>query len=335
MGIHRLWLGQDHLLQVHARLGIERYQRFYFSDIQALTTRKTQTGKVYNGLLAAVALILILPASELEGGWSIFFYCAAGLFLTFLAVNGMLGPTCKTHLRTAVQLQALPSLHRLNTALRVMDRLRPLIQAKQGLLSRAQVQKGAAAGLPASGRRPNSAAASVRAAAPRRASSVTGGHLQVLLSAMLMAQAAVGAVEFFINHVAIAAVDAALFICTAIAATVFVVRQYDAPRQTRMLALAWSTMAYVGLRALSGYVIIAGVAFKKAGVAFNQWHQFELLARISPRHSIYLMAMQIFFVTFATALAVAVLIASKKKPAAAPEPAEPGDRPQPQTGGRV
>ena len=47
-------------------------------------------------------------------------------------VNLALGPACACQLRTAVQLEDLPSMVRLRRARKILDRLRPLITAAQG-----------------------------------------------------------------------------------------------------------------------------------------------------------------------------------------------------------
>ena len=80
-GRYTLWQGDDHLLQVYSRLGIEDYKRFYFNDIQAIIARKTQTGKIQNIVLAVFLLLFTLPAVLNDGGWSIFWSSLAGVLL--------------------------------------------------------------------------------------------------------------------------------------------------------------------------------------------------------------------------------------------------------------
>ena len=60
----RLWLGDDHLLQVESMGGYsETYKRFYFRDIQAIIVQRTRTWVVWNivlGFFAGGLLILLL-----------------------------------------------------------------------------------------------------------------------------------------------------------------------------------------------------------------------------------------------------------------------------------
>lgn len=141
IGRHTLWQGTDHLLHVFSRVGVEDYKRFYFNDIQTIITRKTFTGKIQNALLGCFALAFALPAASIGGPGAAVCAAAAGLFLLLLAVNLFRGPTCETKLRTAVQTEKLHSLHRLKNALKIMDRLRPVIQGAQGAVSREDLNK--------------------------------------------------------------------------------------------------------------------------------------------------------------------------------------------------
>lgn len=129
----RLYLGSDHLLSINTLWYTETYKRFHFRDIQSFTLRKTNTGKVYNSILIACALIAGVPAFPLENTAStIILLCISGFFLLCLILNAIFGPTCVCELKTAVQTEELPSLSRKPRARKVLKRLRPLIAEAQG-----------------------------------------------------------------------------------------------------------------------------------------------------------------------------------------------------------
>ena len=134
MGKYTLWQGKDHLLLIFSRFGAEDYKRFYFNDIQAITTRKTIVGRIQNIILSCFNLMSLISIFYFDGGWSIFYAFVSGTMLVFLLINFVKGPTCDTKLLTAVQTENLPSLYRLKTACRVMDRLQACIQSTQGVL---------------------------------------------------------------------------------------------------------------------------------------------------------------------------------------------------------
>lgn len=138
-----VWLGPDHLLIVETNGYTENYKRFYFRDIQAFIIQETKNylwGNVVCGLFSLPFLILIVIAMpKTASGWDsdtiggvMFLGCIAGLFLLILALNLFFGRTCKVFLRTAVQIEQLPSLNRIRKARRVLNKLRPLIAVAQG-----------------------------------------------------------------------------------------------------------------------------------------------------------------------------------------------------------
>jgi hypothetical protein len=131
-----LWLGKDHLLSIESTGYTENYKRLYFRDIQAITVRKTELGKIWSLVFAVLGGLLGLFAAV--SGQAILagvLGTLAGVFLLLLIVNLATGPTCLCQLHTAVQTEALTSLNRLRRARKVMNRLRPLITQAQGQLA--------------------------------------------------------------------------------------------------------------------------------------------------------------------------------------------------------
>ena len=131
----RLYEGPDHLLQVASTGYSENYRRFYFRDIQAISVRKTQIGKIINGVFAFFIALFGLPAFDMSLGPAIAMWSIAGFFALLLICNVILGPTCVCYIRTAVQTERLGSVTRIPTARRLLKRIRPLIEGVQGSLS--------------------------------------------------------------------------------------------------------------------------------------------------------------------------------------------------------
>ncbi len=132
-----LWLGEDHLLCVNTNGYTESYKRFYFRDIQAITMLESARRDVWNAILVLPVVICLvgLVITALEGkniggiiAWSVFFVLVATPFV----VNNVCGATCACQLRTAVQIEILPSLCRVRQARKVLAKIRPLIAAAQG-----------------------------------------------------------------------------------------------------------------------------------------------------------------------------------------------------------
>jgi hypothetical protein len=140
-GRSSLWLGENHLLRIDSSGYTENYRRFFLRDIQAVIIRKTlgmQIRVLVHGVFALFWVLCALSASEpiwLGVWWSL-----TGLSLIFLTINLILGPCCAFHIKTAVQNEAIPSIHRLRKARQILDRLRPLLAAAQGQLSPEEIQ---------------------------------------------------------------------------------------------------------------------------------------------------------------------------------------------------
>jgi hypothetical protein len=140
-----LWLGDDHLLGVDSNGYTETYKRFYFRDIQSITICATQRRVVWNWVLAILAALCfarcnfssLLSSKPVPGTAEtvVFLSFAIFVFGIPLLFNNIFGTTCACQLRTAVQIENLPSLCRVRQTRRVLDKIRPMIAAAQGELS--------------------------------------------------------------------------------------------------------------------------------------------------------------------------------------------------------
>jgi|SRR5579862_5283825 len=134
-----LWLGQDHLLCVDSGGFTETYKRFYFRDIQAFTLVASRRRAILNWILLvptvpclAWLLTILVSQPVPDRGMVITLAILTSIFALPLLINNLLGPTCTCRLRTAVQVEEVPSLCRLRRARKVLGRIRPLIAAAQG-----------------------------------------------------------------------------------------------------------------------------------------------------------------------------------------------------------
>jgi hypothetical protein len=139
-----LWLAPDHVLAIESNGYTETYKRFYFRDVQAILIHKTKRFEIVNFVLGIIALAFLLltiftmPKSASEwhnsdtivGG--VLLGLITGIALVFFLVNLIAGRTCKTFLRTAVQIEYLPSLARVRATRRALAKIHPLIVAAQG-----------------------------------------------------------------------------------------------------------------------------------------------------------------------------------------------------------
>lgn len=127
-----VWLGDDHILLVRSRTFLETYRRFFFNDIQGIIVRRTDIGKIWNGIWALFLLIFTLLSLAFGNVGMIVMLSLAAPFLIALIVNLALGPTCAVHVRTAVQTERVPAVSRISAAKKLIARIEPLLAAAQG-----------------------------------------------------------------------------------------------------------------------------------------------------------------------------------------------------------
>jgi len=128
-----LWLASDHLLIVTSTGYSEEYQRLQFSEIKGFfiipSDRRLLLAApwIILALICGVAMTHTLVSGQKPYVSAVFLGVAA----VFLLWDQLLGPSCKVYFITRVQMAQLPSLVRRRKALRVLDRLQPLITAYQ------------------------------------------------------------------------------------------------------------------------------------------------------------------------------------------------------------
>ena len=134
-----LWLADDHLLSIDSASYNEEYKRFYFRDIQAIFICPTSRRAIWNGILSAVLIMHLLVFGWMGASATILMIVAVILAIP-LVVNNIFGPACRVYLRTAVQVEELPSLSRIPRAQKVLNRIRPMIEVDQQPLLREEPQ---------------------------------------------------------------------------------------------------------------------------------------------------------------------------------------------------
>src|SRR4051812_41586295 len=110
-GYYRLYAGDDHLLQVSFAGYNERYKRFYFRDIQAFIVQPTNAWlweMSVCGFFVLVTALIAIAVNDRIG--SSVFAGIAGIFVIAGVWRALRGPSCRCYVRTAVQLERLPSI---------------------------------------------------------------------------------------------------------------------------------------------------------------------------------------------------------------------------------
>ncbi len=260
----RLWLAADHLLAVDYTIASEEYRRFYFRDIEAFIVRRTAQRQVWNWILLALLLLTAGPffvawRSEGSGGFLITTLIFAAFWSICLLVNTLRGPTCQTHIRTAVQLEQLPSLSRLPVARRVLRLLQPLIIEAQGAATSEEL--AAAPWMAAT--TPVGPASAVRSEPkPPRADR---GYLHGALFGLLIAEAALTAVAYFFGDEPISIFSLLAMLGGCVICVTALIRQGETDLSAAVRGLAKVALGYYALKSVIGFVYMMIFAVRNPG----------------------------------------------------------------------
>ncbi len=303
-GLNTLWLGADHMLSIDSKRVSEDYKRFYYTDIQSVITRKTIRGKIQNLLLGLFCGLFTFLAALTGGSWVIFFGIMAGLFLLILFFNCLLGPTCECHLKTAVQTEKLPSLNRLRSVRKAMDRLRPLIEKAQGTLTPEAIEENA---LKVS--RQATSFSTINTAGKTLLHE--HGSFHSILFCLLLAWGLFAGIFIFYNHVAVTLLSSAITMATGVFVIIALVKQHDSDMKDSIRAITWTTLGFVCIYFFLSYILFFITMVRNPETVHNQWELFKAFSALSPMDSPWLMAIAVFSVVCSFTLGISGLISLK------------------------
>lgn len=300
MGRRTLWRGRDHLLQIKARWGAEDYKRYYFNDIQAIITRKTAAGKIQNIVAGSLAGLFGIFSATSASGWFPLNTIIAVVMLLILLINIFKGPTCATHLLTAVQTEKLHSLNRLKSALAVMNQLKPIIERYQGRIHRdTLVQQSARLSDPKKKAPPTRLVQ--RLPKIRKHES---GRVHLILFALLIFEGLIVATGFLLTHVGLTLLDTAVMLTMGICVVMALVKQQQSNLKHPLRMMTWAALGYVCFSFIHSYIISMGLAFKHPEIIQNQWEMIKLFSNTTPWDSPTMMAMNVIALSGAVAIGI-------------------------------
>jgi hypothetical protein len=141
-GTQRVLINDDHILLVLKRGGmIEEYRRFFLKDICRITVYKTW-GRTLSIMINSIVLALFLLPTFVLGlsnetvAVAYVFGFLAIVALTLLLVDIIRGPTSKTLITTLNSEDSIIITKRFNKTLKVLRKIRPMIEAAQGGVTR-------------------------------------------------------------------------------------------------------------------------------------------------------------------------------------------------------
>lgn len=296
--LSKLWLGRDHLLNIETSGFTEDYKRFYYRDIQSLVIRRTSRRRNINivmglGLLtfALIGVAAHTPSSNLNDNiGSTICLVISGIFALAVLINSLLGPTCIVHLKTEVQLEVLPSLHRLRTVKKALKMLKPRIIEAQGSLSSEGIQTQ----LNQSGQatHPRSVSSAARGNFPETPKPYESRAHLILFCAMLM-DGLLNLLQIYFHSTPMVVIGS-ITTLTAFGGVVFaLIKQYQTDLKTSLRRLTWATSIYLAICFFIGNIEATVVQVQQRLTSPNkiptQWDSFKAFAEIDPMQTPWLL----------------------------------------------
>lgn len=323
-----LWVGPGHLLQIESHGGYtEDYKRFYFRDIQAITVRQTQTAAIWTTILAVTAGTFGLIAwSVREQPIAFAVLCSfASLAGVCLAVNAARGATSVCHLKTAVQLNELPSLRRLRTARKTLAILQPLIEQAQGSFNSEALQ----AHLETTAQTPPPLQPGPSFAGQRRLGpSPYKGRTHSWFFAVLLFSGLLDIGHIFYHPVGFMAFEMILSAGLVGLAVVALVKQQGTDLDSATQTVTWISAIYLGILVAASYFEMMAMSITEPGAAVDQWTVLKRFAEMEPFETTWLLVSLVINIFVASGLGALGWLSSRKrrfeKPPVAPPPAITG-----------
>lgn len=136
----RLWKGSDHLLAVIETGYTEEFKRYYFSDIQSFTILWSKAYVGWAILWALISLTALTITLSSDAG-AIEIVVFTGVFVSFMGIHLLRGPTCKCWIDTGINHEYLFALRRVSQAKRFWARVEPDLMAVQGEFSLEEMER--------------------------------------------------------------------------------------------------------------------------------------------------------------------------------------------------
>ncbi len=309
-GYNTLWLGPDHMLAVVDRVFSEDYKRFYYRDIQAVTIRKIENFKIVAIILAAVSSLFVLFTFFFKEPWSIFFGVMSGVCFFGLIIYLIAGPSCECYIKTAVQIEKLPSLFRLKTYEKAMNLLRPKIEEAQGTMPVETIRENISRIL----KENSEAKPRRRPVRPKQARHENGVWHKTSFS-MLLFSGLIYSTGFFYNNVSLSAFGSIISVLISITLIIALIKQNNSDIAKNVRLLTWATFGYFCIDFVLSNIIYLIIFFKNidnSEIINNHFLMMKMVLEMSPAESPFVMGCYIFSIVSTWSLGISGLVSLKK-----------------------
>ena len=303
-----LYLGNDHILAVDSTGFSEDYKRFYFSDIQAIITRRTKRGAAWSIVLSLMTACCFMGVLFLEvESFRILFSILSGMFLVFLLFNIFRGPTCICHIMTAVQQEQLSSLNRLRVARKVIEMLRPAIERVQGKISPEEINTDQNEKFPhpiRPLRHPRAKGHEIRH---------DDGTIHMMAFALILLDGILTGINLLHHTVIMATVSSLLTAAYCICMVIALVKQHDGDIPGSVRRVTWASLGFVCVSYFLSYVLmVTSLVTRKPEKMATQWDMYWAMLSLSPQDSLLAAGVYTFAAVCSLVLGTLGLVRVKK-----------------------
>jgi hypothetical protein len=304
-------MGDDHILGVDNNGFSEDYKRFYFSNIQAIITRRTKRGATWSIILALMIACSFVGALFLEiESVRILSWILSGTFLAFLLVNIFRGPTCVCHIMTAVQEDQLPSLNRLRVARKVIETLRPAIERVQGRLSPEEVNIDQNEGT----------LHATRTTRPLRQPHARGheirhadGTIHMMAFALILLDGFLTGIELLHHSAVIIGVSFGVTLLYSICIIIALAKQHESDIPGTVRRITWASLGFVFVSCLLSYgLMVTSLMTSRPEKMVTQWDMYRVMLDLSPQDSRLVMGVYAFAAACSLVLGILGLVRVKR-----------------------
>ena len=104
----------------------------------------------------------------------------------------------------------------------------------------------------------------------------------MILFVLLLINGVLVSAEFFMAHVVPTILGSVTSLCSGIFVIIALVRQHNSDLSGSLRTITWTTLGFVGVTFVMGYIVGMLFAFKNPSNAYNQWEIFKAISGLSP-----------------------------------------------------
>jgi hypothetical protein len=104
----------------------------------------------------------------------------------------------------------------------------------------------------------------------------------MILFALLLVDGMLVTSEFFISHVVPTLLSSVASLCIGVFVIIALVRQHNSDMPGSLRTLTWTTLGFVCVTFVVGYILGMVFAFKNPSIAYNQWEIVKAISNLSP-----------------------------------------------------